>query len=364
MTPHLPQTPLIMLTLLTLFSLPYLIAAQQLSIQNINTSTLIDLYVLHNGNSTVTSGKPVRFTWDIYADNAPYIDAATLEDSSIEIMAGSAEAAGDEVVDVAVIHDTYRIAEYFYPANLPLGVYHARINSTLNTTRSIGQSTIQQLSARSPTIHLTTSSPIGCGAKVPPPFTNVTSPDSAAFTSMYITKPSAGYNVARTPLLASDAVIINLAYRDQRNPLGKGISAVTAQILSGTSSTPLGPPQSPADPNAPERIAIKFADVPMEVGSSYKIEIRYRNEVQDGAVGKGGEVSFVSEVFNVVSAEDGRSNCGRLSSSGSGGTGSGGSAGGSGGSGGAGQTGGGMRVLMGDLVYLPVVLVGLASVVV
>lgn len=341
--------------LVILLSLPDFVVAQ-LSIRNISTSTLVDLYKLYNGGDGVTAGTSVRFTWDIYEGNGPVSEVSTALDSSIEIISGPAEAAGSNVVDLAVIHDVYRIADYYYPANLPLGLYHARINSTLNTTRSIGQSDIQLVTARSATININTSSPIGCGSKVPAPFTNITSPSSSTFTSMYIEKPSAGYNVGKTTLLSSADMAVNLEYRDQRNFLGKGISDVTAQILDSTTSQPVGPPQTPVNPST--RLSVKFSDVPMEVGGSYKIQMKYRNNVQDGTVNPGDVVTFTTEPFNVVTLEDWRSNCGKISSSGSGPSGSGS---GSGNSPGAGEPNEGNALLPG-LYHLPLFIIGLMNV--
>ncbi|GLB40068.1 hypothetical protein LshimejAT787_0705780 [Lyophyllum shimeji] len=334
------------------------VAGAQLSIRNISTSTVIDLYRFYNGGGGVTAGTSGRFTWDIYDGDAPFSEISTALDSSVEIISGPAEGGGDDVVDLAVIHDTYRIADYYYPTNLPLGLYHARITSTLNTTRTIGQSDIQRVTARSATINVTTSSPIGCGSKVPAPFTKVTSPSSSGFTSMYVEKPSAGYNVGKSTLPGSLDMPILLQYRDQRNFLGKGITNVTAQILDSATSKPVGSPQSPTDPSSVNRISVKFSDVPMEIGGSYKIQLKYRNNVQDGIFNPGELVTFTTEAFNVVTLDDWHSNCGALSSSGSDPSGSGS---GSGSSSGAGNTDGGHMVLPG-LYRLPALVSGLMSV--
>lgn len=279
--------------LLTFLCLPHLITAQ-LSIQNISTNTVIDLYKMHNGDSVIDPMSTL-FSWQIYNEKGPIPRAFYDFDENVEIIAGPAEAAGNDVVDIVAMHLIYSTKTYWFPASLPLGLYHARINSNITSTSSSGGYKNYQVSARSPTINVTTSFPIGCGPKVPSPFTNVASPSSPAFTSINIHEPSAGHNVVFSNRTSLPPIMnIEWLYRDQRNDMGAGISDVSAQIIDSATSSPVGPAQKRFRLSPIGFASAKFADVPMEVGGSYRVVLTYKNNIQDGLVSPGNVVTFTT----------------------------------------------------------------------
>ncbi|KAG6864033.1 hypothetical protein C0991_000939, partial [Blastosporella zonata] len=153
-------------------------------------------------------------------------------------MAGPTEEAGNDVVDIAATNVIYNTANYWFPASLTLGLYHYRINATVNTSTSTDSFDIQDLTARSATINVTTSQPISCVKNIPLPYHNITSPSSPDFTSLYVYAPSAGYNA-----YANDNIFyVSWDYRDMRNtPDGAGISNITVQIIDSATSNPVGP---------------------------------------------------------------------------------------------------------------------------
>jgi len=315
-------------------ALPHRIAADEpdsiivpVGIQNIRADTSVDLYTLYNGAfSDFEDVAGETICWDVVTSSGvPIPDAFTTWHASVELMAGPPEANGTSVTDfiglpfsclivltafslVAGLHinDT-SCAQYWFPANLELGIYHIRVNSTTNTTRSSGN-VIKELTARSAAINVTTSIPPGCGAgKTPDPFTPVPSNLSSSYTSLIMRYPNAGTNVLIDPNNTNPVlnILLNVewAYRDARNAFGVGISNLTIQVLDNNNGSNVGPLQTPTSQDANSVTPLhplKQGDIPLQAGGSYKLRIQYQNSIPDGSVSPGGLVTFVSPEFNMV----------------------------------------------------------------
>ncbi|KAG6889426.1 hypothetical protein C0995_001193 [Termitomyces sp. Mi166 len=244
-----------------------------------------------------------ELTWDFYNADGPIAPAFSTFNESVELMAGPAEKAGNSVVDIVAINVLSSTTTYYFPASVPVGLYHYRINATINTTTS-GGFFIQDVTARSDTVNVTTSKPIGCGKSIPPPYHNITSPSSPLFTSLHVVQPPAGFNAYQNDMF------ITWAFRDARNLFvtNSGISNVTVQVVNATTSDPIGPRQIP-DEFEEENGQMRLADPPLVIGGTYKLVVEYRNYVQDGLVAPGDVVTHISEMFNFVTADDNEDDC-------------------------------------------------------
>ncbi|KAG6847605.1 hypothetical protein H0H93_007081 [Arthromyces matolae] len=299
-----------------------------MTIQNISCDDTIDLYKMFNGDGIVDPQNTL-ILWDFYNANGPIVRAFSTFSESVEFLAGPAEQVGNNVVDIVgklisapsyidqilkvvrilgtnIIYDTFT---YWTPASLPLGLYHYRINATVNTTISTGGFDIQNVTARSPTVNVTTSKPIGCGKAIPPPYHNTTSLTSSEYTSLYVYDPSAGFNAHPDD---QNKTFVSWAYRDSRNTLpdGTGVSNFTVQVIDATTSNPIGPVQTPAKgDNWSTGMSFKVPDVPLAYRGTYKIVVKYINSVQDGLVSPGNVVTHTSEMFNWVTFDDFQDDC-------------------------------------------------------
>ena len=88
---------LALITFVILLSHPYSTTAGSTptSIQNISTDGVVDLYLMYNRNGIVDP-MPKVVLWGYYDAQGPSGRAFSTFDESVELMAGSAEAAGNE----------------------------------------------------------------------------------------------------------------------------------------------------------------------------------------------------------------------------------------------------------------------------
>ena len=231
-------------------------------------------------------------------------------------------------------------ASYWVPTSLPLGEYHLRVNSTVNTTIQ-SNTTIQQLTARGASFNLTTSAPLGCGQnKGVGTFTTIPSPSASSFTSLFLEQPWAGQNVVFDPSAGSvyEQLTIGWSYKDGKNALGNGISNIVAQVLD-TSGNAVGSSQSFKTPESSDGGGqIDMSQIGLQQNGTYKLRIQYTNVFTDGTVGAGGQVTLTSNTFNLVNLI---TNCTALAVAANSSSGSSGSQGGGNGSSGSGGPGSG-----------------------
>ncbi|KAG6916507.1 hypothetical protein DXG01_006508 [Tephrocybe rancida] len=260
-----------------------------MTIQNASSAGTIDLYVMYNGDHAFLDPMNTLVTWDFWNANGPIAQL------------------------ISATNVIYDVANYWFPASLPLGLYHYRMNATVNTSTSDEQFDIQHVSGRSATINVTSSKPIGCVKNIPPPFHNVTSLSSPQFTSLYIYQPSAGYNAYPSTHNTSS---IAWAYRDVRNtpnPGANGIFNISVQIIDAATSSPVGPLQTPAKGDDwGSGMSFNATEVPLVFGGTYKAVVKYRNSFQDGLVAPGEFVTHTSEMFNWVTFDDNVDDCANL----------------------------------------------------
>lgn len=302
-----------------------------------NGSATVDLFLLQ--------GAEIAIFWQFQPNGTepPDLGLQGSSNSTVELMAGTVAAAGDEVVDILAINLSLPGGvKYLPPTTLPLGDYHFRINSSVNFTTG-GPFTTQQLTARGGDLSVNMSQPTGCGTGLEPPFGNFTkvpSPSSSAYHSLYFLSPWGGMNIdvphptSETGDNPGVSVQVSFQFRDDNNGVeGSGISNVTVQFLHANNGSDVGQPQPIAQLNDPAAIGPPGASfdsqtIGMVVGQAYKVQVSYTNAFQDGVVSPGGLVTVTSEEFNVINSQN--MNC-TLLSEGKGGNSSGGGSTGSGG---------------------------------
>ncbi|KIJ28736.1 hypothetical protein M422DRAFT_54486 [Sphaerobolus stellatus SS14] len=206
------------------------------------TRPTVDLATLYAQNDFENAvGK--YFCWNVVKSDGTPWELAFTAYSNLKIMNGTAEAAGNQVVDIACVAVTgTTCCTFFYPTNLQLEQYHVRINFPANATLSSGAFDIQEVSARGGGVNVTASAPIGCGPGRPPtPFTPISSLSSSAYISVYMQAPMLGANVLLDNLTSLAPIVdVQWNYRDARNSTSAGISNFIIQVMDSTNGSNVG----------------------------------------------------------------------------------------------------------------------------
>ncbi|KAG6835429.1 hypothetical protein H0H93_001544 [Arthromyces matolae] len=323
---YFPICDQIVILNLVYYSLSQSLPAPSLAIQNISVLLNVDLYQIAAFGDYFSN----FVSWKIHDTGIGGAEPASLTfNETVEIMDGSAEEHGNTVVDIAGQYSLLPKATFFqvkdylipgtnaldhnviygFPTSLPLGLYHYRINSSVHSDGVF----VTDLTARSPTINVSTSQPIGCVNSTPPPYYNISSPKSPKFTSLYTYKPSAGSNLSPDD---ENTTSIYWSYRDGRSSDDNGIHGISyfsVQVINAATLEPIGGSMQPtiAD-DWSIGMLIQVPNIPLVFEGTYKLVVKYTNAFQDGQVPPGEIVTYTSEMFTWVTNDDWLDDCASL----------------------------------------------------
>jgi len=242
--------------------------------------------------TTARVGDSTTFNADIHPGVGVTIESSLC---SMELMFGESSAGGNNVADIVLFNAEQLTVAYIFPTSLVPGPYHIRMNATSNTSTS---STPENLTARSPTIQITSGS-FDCAN--PPAFPNITSPTSSSYTSFRLESPEPGtVETVSTDGRNVGSAIVTWTYRDNKNAFGDGIDKFSIEFMLQDSKGNLASVATVPSPD-PTKESLLF-DFPQTgiVQGVYQLRVNYTNVFQDGVVQPGSVVTHLSEEFFIA----------------------------------------------------------------